>query len=318
MRPGDHLTTTSVNGQDLAYFADILKQQPDALSYPMVLRLGSTATPLSGKSSRPPFFAIAAPGVNALGYFRLVQYVSLDQLVYKIQAPRPGLPSCLALNRPYLAPEWEDLGAEYIEAMRTVQYAGPYYIGGMCGGARIAYEMARQLSAAGDEVRFFAIFDTWAVENTRNRQLFALDHYYKRLRNLREFSVDEHLARVRTSFFPRIKRLASRVSGCALEDTRAQSSPWASVYWPPPEWEPAIYPGRITLFKRRRQPFYCIADPLLGWGKRAKGVDVHVVVADKHAKLLCEPAVKELGPLFEKCLRRAQSDELASLSVPQG
>ena len=41
------------------------------------------------------------------------------------------------------------MAADYIEAMRRVQPAGPYAIGGFCMGATVALEMARTVAAGG-------------------------------------------------------------------------------------------------------------------------------------------------------------------------
>ena len=41
----------------------------------------------------------------------------------------------------------EAIAADNLEEIRAVQPAGPYYLAGACYGARVAYEMARQLEA---------------------------------------------------------------------------------------------------------------------------------------------------------------------------
>ena len=46
----------------------------------------------------------------------------------------------------------EKMAAERIRAIREVQPAGPYYLGGYCNGGYVAIEAARQLEAAGERV----------------------------------------------------------------------------------------------------------------------------------------------------------------------
>ena len=46
----------------------------------------------------------------------------------------------------------EAMAAHYIAEMKSVQALGPYAIGGHCAGSWVAFEMARQLQTAGDEV----------------------------------------------------------------------------------------------------------------------------------------------------------------------
>ena len=49
---------------------------------------------------------------------------------------------------------------EYIREIKSVQPDGPYTICGMCFGGWIAFEMARQLTTAGEEVGRLIIFDS--------------------------------------------------------------------------------------------------------------------------------------------------------------
>ncbi|HVS01048.1 MAG TPA: thioesterase domain-containing protein, partial [Thermoanaerobaculia bacterium] len=53
----------------------------------------------------------------------------------------------------------EDMAALYTAALREVQPAGPYRIGGWSMGALVAFEMARQIQEAGEEVELLALLD---------------------------------------------------------------------------------------------------------------------------------------------------------------
>jgi amino acid adenylation domain-containing protein len=55
------------------------------------------------------------------------------------------------------APTLEAIAGAHIEAMRGVQARGPYRLGGFCNGGLLAYEMARQLERAGDQVEFLGL-----------------------------------------------------------------------------------------------------------------------------------------------------------------
>src|SRR5205807_2008150 len=56
-------------------------------------------------------------------------------------------------------PPFEELAAAHLRAVRAVQPAGPYRLGGWCNGGLLAYEMARQLHAAGEEVDRLVLMD---------------------------------------------------------------------------------------------------------------------------------------------------------------
>ena len=48
--------------------------------------------------------------------------------------------------------EIDELARLYIDAMRTVQPSGPYFLYGFCAGAMVAYEVAQQLIRSGESV----------------------------------------------------------------------------------------------------------------------------------------------------------------------
>src|SRR4029077_10457073 len=54
----------------------------------------------------------------------------------------------------------EALAERYVAGVRRVQPAGPYHLGGWSMGGAVAYEMARQLAAAGEEGALVAMLDT--------------------------------------------------------------------------------------------------------------------------------------------------------------
>jgi hypothetical protein len=52
------------------------------------------------------------------------------------------------------------MAADYIEAIRTVQSHGPYFLVGECFGGVAAHEAARQLQAEGEKIALLALMDT--------------------------------------------------------------------------------------------------------------------------------------------------------------
>ena len=73
----------------------------------------------------------------------------------------------------------EDMAARYITEMRAVQPFGPYYLCGYSMGGWIAYEMAQQLLAAGQEVALLGIFDTSSRQGQRRASLGQwLGHHF--------------------------------------------------------------------------------------------------------------------------------------------
>jgi thioesterase domain-containing protein len=53
------------------------------------------------------------------------------------------------------------MASHYLDAIRTIQPEGPYMLGGLSFGGTVAFEMARQLKATGEEVALLALLDTF-------------------------------------------------------------------------------------------------------------------------------------------------------------
>jgi thioesterase domain-containing protein len=68
----------------------------------------------------------------------------------------------------------ETMAASYVQLLRTVQPHGPYRIGGFCSQAVVAWEMARQLQTAGEDVALLVLIEPpTLVRRVRWRTLYA-------------------------------------------------------------------------------------------------------------------------------------------------
>jgi thioesterase domain-containing protein len=253
-------------------YAKLLKG--DTLSKPdpllMKLKEGSSAV---------AFFAVAAPQVDTFGFAQLAHHLPLEQSVYKLQASDP-----VVRGRPLSQSEVQKLAQASITAMRSVQAKGPYCLGAMCGGVVIAQEMTLQLEAEGEEVGFVAIFDTWVLENSQIRALWAVDYYSQRFRNFRAIPLGEKLATVRRFF------------GKTNESSTADVlNGWKDVYWPGEDFQEPRFKAPILLFKRPRQPYFYVKDAEMGWGARSLG-GVEICEIDcGHVEMMREPFVHVVG-----------------------
>jgi acyl carrier protein len=113
----------------------------------------SSLIPVSSAGSRPPFLAATAGDGNSVGFAALARSLPAHQPFYALQ-PR-GLD-----GRAPLHVTVEAMAGHYIDELRHIQAEGPYLLGGRCLGGLIAFEMARQLTAADREVALIAVFDS--------------------------------------------------------------------------------------------------------------------------------------------------------------
>jgi acyl-CoA synthetase (AMP-forming)/AMP-acid ligase II/thioesterase domain-containing protein/acyl carrier protein len=110
---------------------------------------------IKASGTRPPLFALPGSGGNPIGYIHLGRLLDLRQPLIGIESR--GLDS---VDDPL--PRMEDIAADNVARIRTVQPSGPYYLTGACFGGRVAYEMARQLEASGERVGLLLLLDASA------------------------------------------------------------------------------------------------------------------------------------------------------------
>ncbi len=102
---------------------------------------------------RRPFFLVAGMFGNVLNLRHLAQLLGHDRPFYGLQAR--GL---MGEDAPH--DDFTAAALDYIAEMRQVQPRGPYLLGGFSGGGLIAWEIARQLEAAGEDVPLLVLLDT--------------------------------------------------------------------------------------------------------------------------------------------------------------
>src|SRR5436309_4041189 len=110
----------------------------------------SSLVPLQPGGRLRPFFGVHGHSGEVLFYRDLCRRLGPDQPFFALQAQGSGgKPPHRAI---------EPMASHYLDEIRTVQPRGPYRIGGYCLGAIVAFEMAQQLRARGEEVELLALF----------------------------------------------------------------------------------------------------------------------------------------------------------------
>lgn len=102
---------------------------------------------------RTPFFLVAGMFGNVLNLRHLARLIGVGRPFYGVQAR--GL---YGDQKPHET--LVEAATDYIAEMRQVQPHGPYLLGGFSGGGITAYEIARQLEAAGEQVALLVLLDT--------------------------------------------------------------------------------------------------------------------------------------------------------------
>ena len=284
---GQRLPLVSLfQGANIEYLAGLLRQDVRSLSW-------STLVEIQSGGPHVPLFCVSHPNVNALGYRSLARYLGPDQPVFGLQAQYPE-----DLEGEHSDHAVEQMATEYLEELRAVQPNGPYQFVGICRGAHIAYEMARRLEQAGQEVALLGILDTWVMENTLNYRWY-LEHYTGRLVWLKGLGFRDQISFLKKKTKSALKNMISLSS-----TSESSRNPIHDIYFPGPDFVPKVYEGRIEVFRVSQQPRHRIKDEQLGWGKLASGgVGVHFIPG-VHTSVLKEPNVQGLANELKKCLKR--------------
>jgi acetoacetyl-CoA synthetase len=217
----------------------------------------------------------------------------------------------------------EDMAARYIAEIRCLQPTGPYRLGGYSMGGLIAYEMARQLRAAGEAVELLALFDTYPHEGLRRQGVWHVFEQGNRLsgrtpaavmRYLRQGSRNLALAG-RTALWRRLFGVAWRLHemrGTVMPDRLRR--PIAANYLAIRRYRIKPYAGDAVLFAAGRYPWER-ADALEGWRALIGGSLRVRTIPGVHHEIVDEPHVRILAQELSDALgeSRAGLEDLAAV-----
>src|SRR5690606_13841968 len=101
-------------------------------------------------------------GLNVLPFYSIANNMDPEQPVYGLQAK--GLNG---IDEPLTSVE--AMASHYIEEISNHNPKGPYALAGYSFGGILAFEMAKQLKAAGKEVKELILFDTYVYESDHKK-----------------------------------------------------------------------------------------------------------------------------------------------------
>lgn len=269
----------------------------------------------------PPLFLVHGVGGGMIwGYANLSRRLGVDQPVFVFRSR--GLE-----GRPEPA-TIEGMAAQYVADLRAFQPHGPYRLAGYCFGGNVAYEMARQLQAQGEEVCFLGLFNSsppnssydvfpWnpvglcrAALNLRHTIYGILQWDAERRRQFLRWRI-RTLRRHLTRWFGR-RRKSGGIDVEAMVDISNYSEferrVWTSHVKALMSHQPQSYSGPVTLF---RSPGHCVVssyDDQFGWGDYVTGTLRVVVVPGAHESILEEPHVANLAREVAASLQEVRAD----------
>ena len=131
----------------VAGLAGAMRSPPEELAAPVIA--------LNGGGTRPPLVFLHGDLSGGGFYSRaLARALGPEQPVLVVQPH--------GLDHAPIPETIEAMAADRLRALATLQPRGPYLLGGYCNGAFVAFEMARQLAARGEDVPLVVVIEATA------------------------------------------------------------------------------------------------------------------------------------------------------------
>ena len=274
----------------------------------------SVLVPMQAHGAKPPLFLAHGLTGNVLSFYGLRHHIPDDQPVYGIQAYGLSSGRASLLSIPEMA-------AYYVQEIRAFQPQGPYYLGGFSAGGLLAYEMALQLTAAGEKVAFLALFDSF-IEGAGGYWMKMF--YSKRamrmavlaarvsLYNMNKYGFTYVMRKKARNMFVNLRIMLWLMLGTA---SRKKDDDQATRYLTIPEaftrairvYEPKRYTGSAVLF-RTLLPGFRYSDDSAGWrGYISGNLDIREIEGD-HDYIFREPYIGRVAEQLNQALNLAHAE----------
>jgi thioesterase domain-containing protein len=284
-----------------------------------------------GAGKLPLFFVHDGDG-EVMPYHGLAQQIRPGHPIY-------GLPPIGSDGHIMTPTRLGQVAAVYLQSVKKIQPRGPYLLGGLCIGGFVAFEMARQLEASGEQVGLLALMDAAYANATHKSVAKRRMHQFQAVLDptASETSRVKSAERVIGAASRKIKNLltyeATTRSKRALKRAKIHALRYAvDRQLPPPpfargltvddvlrfaekEYEtPSVYPGTVHLLLATK------TDPVLeengindtpyqelfeqkhvGWDGKVAALHVHEV-SGGHSSMLQSPNVAEIAAIIHERL----------------
>ncbi|HSN86073.1 MAG TPA: alpha/beta fold hydrolase, partial [Thermoanaerobaculia bacterium] len=193
----------------------------------------------------------------------------------------------------------EEMATAYIESLRTAQPAGPYALLGWSLGGLIAWEMAKQLAAAGETVEPLILLDTWGRDRPTDGELPPdADLLLGVLEGVFTLPPEELLAVEPEERFGFVLRRAREAGALppdfGPEDAQRYLDTYKATVRASQSYRAGTYAGSAVLF-RAADDLERDGDETLGWDERVEGGLTVVRTPGTHRSLIEPPQVEAIA-----------------------
>ncbi|HLO85983.1 MAG TPA: amino acid adenylation domain-containing protein [Nostocaceae cyanobacterium] len=298
---------TLFQGATIEQQALLLNQQTDIHSWSPLVKI-------QPQGANSPLFLIHPGAGSVLNYLKLAEYLGTDRPIYGLEArgfesgqnPDASIPA---------------MAAHYIQQIQTIQADGPYLLAGWCMGGAIAFEMARQLQAQGQETSYLALIEIYDFDTISQQipvdETSLLVPLFNNYLSLSEDELQQVEAKLRTMEFEQqlayVMEQAQKYNielpaGFGAEQlgrllkVRTAHAQATVNYLPQPD-----YLGKLTLIQADEGNSAHAANPTLGWEALANQIELHWVTGN-HYSIFQDPHIKMLADTIQATLNARKFD----------
>ena len=247
-----------------------------------------------GSAQKLPLYLLHSTPGDILGYSHLVYRLGKDQPCY-------GLQSLGLCDNQLCHHTIEEMAAHYVSLITEFQPEGPYLLAGWCFGGFVAFEMARQLKAAGKSVALLGFIETPSLYPP----IWYLPYYIDLFINVLKLGPKRIFGHIKAKM-TRERQLDNAegtiAEGFDVQDDSEAKNQYVSnrkiVYLANLEaarkYRPRFYGGNVIQFTAEEREMWVARGDDMGWKTLVKSVKVDRISGD-HMGILREPNVTDLA-----------------------
>jgi len=273
----------------------------------------SLVTIQKGSERKQPLFMVHPIGGEVYFYRDLAHQLGADQPLFAFQAT-----SLAGQTAPY--DEVETMASDYISELKAIGAKPPYLLGGSSFGGLVAYEMAQQLKANGEEVRLLVMIDTpfpQEMPANLNNSAAILDYLLKDKIPLDMDLLNKLEPKEQINYVLEEARLRGKSEvipphlGVPLFNT------WMAHQVATFDYIPKPYADDIVFFRHTERMEHFPAAPHEAWLEYVEGkVEVHQVPGD-HITMNYQPCVSVLATHLKIVLKNTAAQIQRDAHAPQ-
>jgi thioesterase domain-containing protein len=221
------------------------------------------------------------------------------------------------------------MAAHYVAEIRSRQPVGPYFVGGLCAGGLIAFEVARQIEQAGERIGLLALFEA-APPHAKKRASVTAERWERFTQAAPSASLSEKVRRAvgKIEGFARYEsrelrnKVRARAGVLLLRHVFHKAEGWPERFPPPTVREvflraeseyvaTTLNASRVLLVRSREGtgsdlPYrLLLEDEVFGWREVIRELDV-IDVDGGHSTMLQEPNVEEIARVVRAAFERVR------------